>query len=76
MIDPWTLVCFVAIWWKGRKSLGDRGGEKRILELTGGGGWQVVGGGPSGCYFLALADLAEFRGGVTGLPDPIPPPPP
>lgn len=34
------------------------------------------GGGPSGCYFLALADLAEFRGGVTGLPDPIPPPPP
>lgn len=45
------------------------------------GGWQVVGGGvggggPSGCYFLALVDLAEFRGGVTGLPDPIPPPPP
>lgn len=28
-----------------------------------------------GCYFLALAALAEFRGGVTGLPDPIPPAP-
>lgn len=34
---------------------------------------QVEGWG--GCYFLALAALAEFRGGVTGLPDPIPPPP-
>lgn len=34
---------------------------------------QVKGWG--GCYFLALAALAEFRGGVTGLPDPIPPPP-
>lgn len=74
MIEPWTLVCFVAIWWKGRKSLGDRGGEKKNIGADG--RWQVVGGEPSGCYFLALADLAEFRGGVTGLPDPIPPPPP
>lgn len=28
-----------------------------------------------GCYFLALAALAEFRGGVTGLPEPMPPAP-
>lgn len=49
---------------------GREGGGGRLWEE----GWG--GGGPSGCYFLALADLAEFRGGVTGLPDPIPPPPP
>lgn len=46
MIEPWTLVCFVAIWWKGRKSLGDRGGKKRILGPTGGGRlWE---GNPAG----------------------------
>lgn len=73
MIEPWTLFCFVAIRWRGRKKVWEVE-EKKSVGPTG--GWQVVGGGPSGCYFLALAALAEFRGGVTGLPDPIPPPPP
>lgn len=71
MIEPWTLVCFVAVLVTREKQVWEVE-EKRVRR----GGWQVVGGGSSGCYFLALAALAEFRGGVTGRPDPIPPPPP
>lgn len=73
MIEPWTLVCFVAILVTREKQVWEVE-EKRVLGRQR--GWQVVGVEPSGCYFLALAALAEFRGGVTGLPDPIPPPPP
>lgn len=52
------------------------GGGHRGHRGSGRGLWAEAGQGPSGCYFLALADLAEFRGGVTGRPDPRPPPPP
>lgn len=45
--------------------------EREREEMSGGGE-----GTSSGCYFLAFAPLAEFRGGVTGRPEPIPPPPP
>lgn len=72
MIEPWTLVCFVA---KGETSLGGIGKKIKMCDADREGG-RVVGGESSSCYFLALAALAEFRGGVTGLPDPIPPPPP
>lgn len=63
------LVCFAVIWWCGRKFC-----RMRKIRVQGqwGGSRSRTGGG---CYFLALAAFAEFRGGVTGLPDPIPPPP-
>lgn len=47
--------------------------KKKKEEYWANGEGQVADWG--GCYFLALAALAEFRGGVTGLPEPIPPPP-
>lgn len=50
--------------------------KKKKRALGHNGKVEVVERTPSGCYFLDLAALAEFRGGVTGLPDPIPPPPP
>lgn len=61
-------VCFVAA---GETSLKEWR-SKSVMRTE---GKQVAGGESSGCYFLALAALAEFRGGVTGLPDPIPPAP-
>lgn len=72
-LNPGHLSAWLPFGDKGEK-VGEVEGEEKDYWARGGG--QVVGGGPTGCYFLALADLAEFRGGVTGLPDPIPPPPP
>lgn len=56
---------------------GDKVWEVEDTEgIRGADGGAVVGQGTGGCYFLALGALAEFRGGVTGRPDPRPPPPP
>lgn len=76
MIEPWFCLLPFAV--KGR--VGGRG--EREKERWGGVGAveQPAEGAAmwdgSGCYFLALAALAEFRGGVTGRPEPRPPPPP
>lgn len=78
-MNPGQLVSLLPFGDKGDKGLGGRGGEIKQQQKKkhwANRGWQVVGSGPSGCYFLALVALAEFRGGVTGLPDPIPPPAP
>jgi len=73
-LQPWVLFCFIAIWrWKERREVEKEKGENREFsgETTLG-----VEGSSSWCYFLAFPPLAEFRGGVTGRPEPIPPPPP
>lgn len=70
-LNPGHLFALLKFGDDGETSFGGGGGGTGLA-----GTWQVEGGKPAGGYFLALAALAEFRGGVTGLPDPIPPPPP
>lgn len=51
MIEPWNLVCLVAIWWQGRKSWGGGGGKKRA------GGGAGSGRGTQRLLFLGLGRL-------------------
>lgn len=71
-LKPWVQVLLMLLF----GGVGERDGREVERERGGGRERKCRGGVSSGCYFLAFAPFAEFRGGVTGRPEPMPPPPP